>query len=174
MNINQYLTHFIGILNRQYEEALTDLNDAQLYFLPNDSCCHIAFHAWHFIRTEDNIINFVCQDRKPPVWIRQGLPEKWGLPKTAQGTGMAYAEACAMRLPSLEAFLQYARDVWIDIEPYLANASKEELESVVKVLPFGERPKLHHIVQTIVTHGHRHLGQIMALRSVQGLKGESA
>ena len=173
MNINQLLTHFIGNLNKGYEEALSDLNDEQLYFMPNDNCCHIAFHAWHFIRTEDNIINFVCQNRKPPVWIRQGLPEKWGLPKVAQGTGMAHAEACAIRLPSLDSFIQYARDVWADIEPYLANADMSEIESIVKVEPFGEQPKIHHILQTIITHGHRHLGQIMTLRSVQGLQGEA-
>ena len=173
MDVSQYLTYFIGNLSKAYDEALSDLSDEQLYFVPNDNCCHIAFHAWHFIRTEDNIINFVCQDRKPPVWIRQELPQKWGLPKVAQGTGMARAEACAMRLPSLDSFLQYARDVWADIELYLANADMDELQSIVNVVPFGEGPKIHHLVQTILTHGHRHLGQIMALRSVQGLQGEA-
>lgn len=173
MNINECLTHFIGNLNQDYQEALTDLNDEQLYFLPNDNCCHIAFHSWHFIRTEDNIINFVCQGRKPPVWLRQGLPEKWGLPKVEQGTGMARAEALALRLPGLESFLQYAKDVWTDIEPYLANASQDELQSSARVVPFGERTKLEHIVQTVITHGNRHLGQVIALRSVQGLRGET-
>ena len=173
MDANQYLTHFIGNLNKDYQESIADLNDGQLYFLPNDNCCHIAFHAWHFIRTEDNVINFVCQDRKPPIWIRQGLPEKWKLPKVAQGTGMAHAAACAMRLPSLDSFIQYAMDVWADIESYLANASMAELQRVAKVLPFGERPKLCHIVQTIINHGNRHLGQIMVIRSLQGLQGES-
>ncbi len=173
MNINQYLTHFIGYLNKQYEEALTDLSDEQLYFLANDNCCHIAFHAWHFVRTEDNIINFVCQDRKPPVWIRQGLPEKWGLSRVAQGTGMQLAESRALRLPSRDAFVQYIRDVWTDIEPYLASSSNEELQSITRVQHWGELPKLQHIGQTIIAHGNGHLGQIMALRAIQGLRGDA-
>lgn len=173
MNINEYLTHFIGELNKGYEEALTDLTNEQLYFLPSENCCHIAFHAWHFVRTEDNIINFVCQDRKQPVWTRQGLPEKWGLPRVAQGTGMELAEARALRLPSLDAIIQYLRDVWTDIEPYLANSSDEELQSITRVQHWGERPKLMHIGQTIITHGNGHLGQIMALRAMQGLPGDA-
>ncbi|MBI3953072.1 MAG: DinB family protein [Chloroflexi bacterium] len=172
MDTNEYLTHFIGNLNRQYEEALADLTDAQLYFLPNDQCCHIAWHAWHWVRTQDNIVNFICQDRKPPVWTRQGLPEKWGLPKVAQGTGMERAEALALRLPGRDAFLQYLRDVWADAEPYLGKVSAAELQTLTRVNPFGERPKLQHIGQTIIAHGNGHLGQIIALRSVQGLRGD--
>jgi DinB superfamily len=171
--INEYLTHFIGNLNADYQDSISNLSDEQLYFLPNDNCCHIAFHAWHFVRTEDNIINFVCQNRKPPVWIRQSLFEKWGLPRVAQGTGMARSEAIALRLPGLSAFLQYARDVWTDIEPYLANISEEELQVRVLVQGEGEQTKLRQIMQTVMTHGNRHLGQIMALRSLQGLQGES-
>jgi hypothetical protein len=173
MIINECLTHFIDNLNKDYLRALDGLTDGQLYFLPNDNCNHIAFHAWHFIRTEDNVINFVCQDRKSPVWIRQGLPEKWGFPKVAQGTGMAHAEANLLRLPDLKSLTQYIRDVWTDVEPYLANSSQAEMESLALIRGSGEQPKLHVIMQTVVTHGSRHLGQIIMLRSLQGLQDES-
>jgi len=174
MNINECLTHFIGNLNQDYLDSLSDLTDEQLHFLPNDRSCHIAFHAWHFIRTEDNIINFVCQGRKPSVWARQGLAERWGLPAVAQGTGMPLAEARVLRLPGLAPFLQYARDVRADITPYLANASAADMESIVKVVPYGERPKLQQIVQTVLAHGNRHLGQILVLRAMQGLGSETS
>lgn len=172
MDFNEYLVHFSGNLAQQYEEALAGLSDAQLYLLPNDNCCHIAFHAWHWARTLDNVVNFVCQERKPPVWIRQGLPEKWGLPKVAQGTGMPLAEARALRVPGGAALGQYIRDVWADVEPYLASARAAELQAVTKVLPFGERPKLQHIGQTVIAHGNGHLGQIYVLRALQGLRGD--
>ena len=77
MVINGYLTHFIGNINKDYREAISGLTDQQLYYLPNDNCCHVAFHAWHFIRTEDNIINFICQNTSRPFgygrdWRRNG------------------------------------------------------------------------------------------------------
>jgi uncharacterized damage-inducible protein DinB len=173
MDINECLTHFIRNLNGELESALEGLSDEQLYHLPGQGCCHIAFHAWHIVRTEDNIINFACQNRKMPVWIRQGLPEKWSLPKVAQGTGMDPAEANALRVPSAGALIQYCRDVWADVEPYLSRSSAEELQSIARVPPTGERSKLQHVVQTVLTHGNRHLGQIIVLRSLQGLPGES-
>jgi hypothetical protein len=173
MVINEYLKYFTGNLNKDYQDAISGLSDAQLYFLPNDNCNHIAFHAWHFIRTEDNIINFVCQNRKPPVWLRQGLPEKWGLPKVDQGTGMDHAAANAIRLPGIDPLIQYMHDVWADVEPYINDATEEELQSLALIRGSGEKAKLHHILKTVIIHGSRHLGQIYVLRSLQGLPGEA-
>jgi len=173
MVINEYLTDSINSLNNDYRDALKGLADTQLYFLPNENCNHIAFHVWHFIRTEDNTLNFICQDRKLPVWIRLGLHEKWGLPKVAQGTGMDHGEANAIRIPGIAALTQYFSDVWIDVEPYLSSASEDELKKITLLKGSGERPKLYHILKTVIMHGSRHLGQIYTLRSIQGLPGES-
>jgi len=173
MDINQFLAHFIGELNEEYEQALTGLTDEQLYFLPNQSSCHIAFHAWHFARTEDNVINFICQERKPPVWVRQGLHEKWGLPKVTQGTGMPLGEARELKVPNAGSLIRYILDVWADIEPYLRSVSMEELQSMANIQRFGDRPKLQHIGHTIIAHGNEHLGQIKVLRCLQGLPGDA-
>ena len=173
MDINQFLTHFVGELNKGYEEAVAGITDEQLYFLPNENTCHIAFHAWHFARTEDNVINFVCQNRKMPVWVRQGLHDKWGLPKVTQGTGMSLIEARALRLPSTESLIQYIRDTWADIEPYLRSISAEELQGIVNIRQWGDKPRLQQIGRTIVAHGNDHLGQIKTLRSIQNLQGDA-
>ncbi|MBI2859640.1 MAG: DinB family protein, partial [Chloroflexi bacterium] len=171
MDINGFLTYFIGELNRQYEHNLDGLSEEQLYFLPSADSCHIAFHAWHFARTEDNVLNFICQDRKSTVWVRQGLHERWGLPKVTQGTGMPLAEAQALRVPGADSLIKYIRDTWADVEPYLAGASMEELQGIANIRLFGDRPKLHHIGHTIMAHGNEHLGQINVLRTLQGLQG---
>ena len=173
MNLNEYLSHFVGQTFDDYAQALTDLTPEQWHFLPNDSTCHIGFHAWHFVRTADNVINFICQNRKAPVWVRQELPDKWALPKVAQGTGMELAEARALRLPSLEGFLRYLTDVRADISPYLATASEEELQTLTRIAQWGDRPKAQQIGQTIIAHGNQHLGQIRMLRSLLALPGDT-
>ncbi|MEE9277830.1 MAG: DinB family protein [Dehalococcoidia bacterium] len=170
--VNEYLVHFIGRLNEQYAEAVADLTDEQLYYRVNDETCHIAFHTWHWLRTEDNVLNFVCQDRKAPLWLRRNLHEAWKLPKIDQGTGMDRADAHALRVPSAEALAQYARDVQQDVLPYLQSVSEEGLQTVTKVVPFGERTKLQHIGETLIAHGNGHRGQINVMRALQGLSGD--
>jgi len=169
-DINSYLVHFVSDLNHHYETVLSSLADEQLYHVPNDRSNHIVFNAWHWLRTEDNILNFVFQDRKSPLWLRQELHEKWDLPKVAQGTGMPPDDARALRVPSGEALAQYSRDVLQDVLPYLQSASADELATVTKVVPWGELPKVQHLGQVIIAHGYGHLGQIDATRAALGLE----
>lgn len=171
MNTNDYLTYFTSQLGEEYVKHLSGLTEEQFYHCPTDETCHIAFHAWHYVRTVDNIVNFVCQDRKPTVWIRQELNEKWNLPKAAQGTGMERAEARALHVPSVDAFVQYTRDVFDDILPYLKSASESDLQTVQKVQILGEISRLQMIGQSVITHGNQHLGQIQVMRAIQGLPG---
>lgn len=170
MTVNEYLAHFITQLHEWYGQALGDLTEEQLYYQPTKSSNHAAFIAWHFFRTKDNVINFIMQDRKAPVWLRQELHEKWNLPKVDQGTGMDPAEAHGLRVPSLDALLTYADEVHADVMPWVESVSEEDLQTVRKLLPWGELPSVQHVGQTIIAHGNQHLGQIDLLRAAQGLK----
>lgn len=170
MEIRDYLKHFIGALHRSYERALSDLSEEQFYYRPSAHTNHIAFTAWHWVRTEDNIVQFVLQ-RQQTVWLANGLDERWGLPRTAQGTGMPPEEAYALRLPSVGDFLDYARKVWASTDRYLDSLTAEELSRVTRVNPFGEIPVLQALGQTLIAHGNQHLGEIWLTRELQGLRG---
>ncbi|HEY7295981.1 MAG TPA: DinB family protein [Dehalococcoidia bacterium] len=89
MEIRDYLRHFIDQLHENYGKALEDLSPDQWRYRPGPETNHIAFTAWHWVRTEDNVVNFVLQ-RKSTVWLDMGLDQKWQLPKAAQGTGMPH------------------------------------------------------------------------------------
>jgi len=170
VEIQAYLQHFIGTLHRDYRRALADLTEEQFCFRPTTNTNHIAFTAWHWVRTEDNVIQFVLQ-RQPTVWVERGLDTAWALPKAAQGTGMPAEEAYAMRLPSAQEFLAYAEGVWASTDRYLATVTDEELARVTKVNPFGEIPVLQAIGQTLIAHGNQHLGEIWLTREIRGLRG---
>ncbi len=170
MDLQAYLTHFIGNLHRDYGRALSDLTAEQFYFQPSADTNHIAFTAWHWVRTEDNVVNFVLQ-RQPTAWLEHGLDTKWELPKAAQGTGMPRAEAHAMRLPSVGEFVEYAQKVWSATDRYLESVTADDLGRITKVMPFGEIPALQALGQTLVAHGNQHLGEIWLIREMQGLPG---
>jgi len=166
MDDKAYLKHFIGALHRDYENTLKDLTPEQFAFLPAPAANHIGFVAWHWVRTEDNIVQFVLQ-RANTVWLEGGLDVAWGLPRNAQGTGMPVEDAHAMRLPAPSVFLDFARKVWAKTDDYLDRLDDTELARITKVQPIGEIPVFQVLGQTLIAHGNQHLGEIWLNLEIQ-------
>lgn len=108
------------------------------------------------------------------MWLTRHFDESWGLPRVAQGTGMPVEEATNLRLPSLGELTEYAHEVWSGTDHYLNTVDDRELERVRKIKPFGEIPVAQAIGQTVIAHGYQHLGEILLVRELQGLKGVGA
>src|SRR5262247_3473153 len=91
-----------GNLDKQLENITPD----QLHAVPagNPKVNTIAWGLWHYARTEDNVVRYLLQDRRPTVWGEGGYAEKLGLPPVAQGTGMTVAEAQGLRIKDLGLF----------------------------------------------------------------------
>jgi hypothetical protein len=153
-----------------WDKAISELTLDQLHFRPNGQGNHIGFIAWHYMRTEDNLVQFVFQNRKPTVWLEGGYDQQFGLPRTAQGTGMPAEEAAQMRLPSVEQWMTYQRAVWQATDGWLESVTEADLQRIVRIMPFGEIPVLTAVRIPIVNHGFTHLGQVQHLRKLQGLK----
>jgi hypothetical protein len=157
-------------LHGSYRDAVADLSEDQLHWRANERGHTAAFVLWHYYRTEDNIIQFVLQ-RKPTVWIEGGWDQKFGLHRTAQGTGMSLEEAQALRLSPKEDFMAYMDDVATASDAYLAGLDDAALEATTTVKPLGEMPLKNAIGYMCLTHGFNHLGEIQHLRGLQGLRG---
>lgn len=166
MNLVEFLRAELRRMHDQYQRALGDLSDEQWHWLPNGKGNTVAFTAWHFVRTEDNIVRFILQNRRPTVWIEGGWPEKLALHPVAQGTGMPPADAQALRIPDTAAFMQYAHQVWASTDEWLASPDESDFATVVQVRPLGEMPKIRALGQVCLTHGFGHLGEIDHLRAL--------
>jgi|DewCreStandDraft_1066081.scaffolds.fasta_scaffold01971_16 hypothetical protein len=168
-----FLRECLQQMHRQYEEMLHDLTPEQLHWTANERGVHIAFVAWHATRTEDNVINFVLQ-RKSTVWLDNGYDQKWGLDRIHPGTGWTLEQARALRLPSAQEFLEYARKVWQATDEFLQGIDESYLEQTVTVRPLGELKIRNAIGNVCITHCFTHLGEIQHLRGLQGLRGALA
>jgi hypothetical protein len=171
VNLVDFLRHETGRLHDQYDRALRDLTEEQWHWLPDGKGNSIAFTAWHYIRTEDNIVRFILQNRRPTVWIEQGWPDKLGLHPTAQGTGMPVADAQALRITDIAAFREYTAQVWASTNEWLASPDETEFDTPVTVRPLGEMPKIRALGQVCVSHGFGHLGEIDHIRALLDLPG---
>ena len=153
-----------------WDKAISDLTPDQMHFRPNGQGNHIGFIAWHYIRTEDNLVQFVFQHRKPTVWLAGGYDQTFGLPRTAQGTGMPHEEAARMQLPAVEQWMGYQQAVWQATDAWLNSVTEEDLLRGVRIMPFGDITVMTAVRIPIVNHGFLHLGQVGHLRKLQGLK----
>lgn len=164
-----FLRDSIGPQHAQWDGAVSDLTPEQMYYRPGVGN-HIGFIVWHYVRTEDNLMQFIFQNRKPTVWLQGGYDQTFGLPRTAQGTGMPAEEAVRLRLPPADQWMNYQHAVWRATDEWLASVTDADLQRQVLIKPFGEIPILTALRQIIIGHGYMHLGQVYHLRTLQGLK----
>jgi len=154
------------------DRSLEDITDAQVHATPggNPQVNTIAWNLFHIVRTEDNIVRFVLQDRRSPVWTEGGYGEKLGLPPVAQGTGMTSEDAQALRIKDLALWKEYQQNVWASTEELFDKATPEFWDTVVNVRFVGEMPKWRAVAQICLSHGLLHAGQIETARTLVGAK----
>lgn len=168
--IREFLQGALRNLHNSFDAAVKDLTPEQLHWAPPGTAAnHIGNTVWHYVRTEDNIVQFILQERKPTVWIAGGFDAKFGLDRVAQGTGMSTEEAQSMRLPPVEEWMAYQGAVWKATDAYLSSMDDAALDQTVTVRPFGEIAKRQALGMVCLTHGHAHFGEVCVLRVLQGL-----
>lgn len=159
-------------LHAMLDSALDELTPEQLHAVPagHATANTVAWGLWHYARTEDNVVRYVLQNRRPIVWAEGGYPEKLGLPPVAQGTGMSTAEAQGLRINDLKLFREYVQRVWASTEDFLATVDAASLDRTVTIKPLGEMPAVRALGQVCLSHGFMHAGEIALARVLVGGK----
>jgi hypothetical protein len=152
------------------DKVMADLTPDQLHTVPagHPKANTIAWGVWHYTRTEDNIVRYVIQVRKPPVWVEGGYGERLGLHPAAQGTGMSTEEAQALRIKDVPLFREYMGKVWAGTDELIAGAPPELLDKVITVKPLGDMTVVQCLGQVGLTHGMTHLGEMELARTLIG------
>lgn len=174
MTLLEFVQMDLTRLHRSLDGCLADVTPEALHAVPGGTgrANTLAFNLFHVARTEDNVVRFVVQDRRPTVWQEGGYAGKLGLPPVAQGTGMPTAEAQALRITDVALFRQYMQQVWASTDELLERAKADPtlLDKTVLVKPLGEMPAIRAVAQICLTHGMMHFGEMELARTVLGLK----
>jgi hypothetical protein len=166
----KYMAGEIRGMHGLYDRVLVDVTDKQANHVPEGGHQNLAFSLWHYVRTEDNVVQFVIQ-RQPTIWMRDGWDAKFGLDSKAQGTGFSDDEARGFRLKSIADFRQYMADVFRATEAYVAAITDDEAARKITVKPLGEMTILQCMSGMVMTHGYRHLGEIEFAKGLVAPKG---
>src|SRR3989304_4821776 len=68
MTIAEFLRQALRNQHNALDQAVRDLTPEQLHWVPpNTNANHIGFTLWHYVRTEDNVVQFILQDCQPPA-----------------------------------------------------------------------------------------------------------
>src|SRR5438876_11361060 len=170
MTLLESLSTDLRRLHDVLDKSLDGLTTDQLHTVPggHPKANTIAWGLWHYARTEDNVVRFVLQNRRPTVWAEGGYAERLGLPPVAQGTGMSTAEAQAFRLKDIPLFKDYMQKVWASTEEFVSKVDAADLEMVITVKPLGDMPKIRARGQTCLCHGMTHVGEVELGRTLVG------
>lgn len=171
MTLAEFIQAELTRLHALLDRAAADLTPEQWHAVPagNARANTIAFELWHYARTEDNIVRFILQERRPTVWMEGAWAERLGLPPVAQGTGMRVEDAHALRINDFAAFREYVQAVWRSTDDYLSNPDASTFDTPVLVKPLGEMPAIRALGQVCMTHGFTHLGELELCRTLLGL-----
>ena len=155
-----------GLLDRAVEQMSAE----QWNHRGPDGGVSAFFSLWHYVRTEDNIVNFVAQ-RRNTVWLEGGWDEHFGLHRTSQGTGMTEEQANAIALTDTAGWLRYQREVWAATEEWLGALSVEQLGDEIVIKPTPPMTLWQALTGMLLYHGYRHVGEIEHARGLVGLGG---
>ena len=157
-------------LHAGLDKVMAELTPDQLHAVPggHPKANTIGWGVWHYTRTEDNIVRYVIQGRKPPIWVEGGYGERLGLHPAAQGTGMSTEEAQALRIKDVALFREYMGKVWAGTDELIASAPPDLLDKVITVKPLGDMSVVQCLGQVGLTHGMTHLGEIELARTLIG------
>ena len=171
MTAAQFVHTHLKKLHAGLDAAFDDLTPDQLHAVPGGSSTAntIAWNIWHCVRTEDNIVRFVLQNRRSPVWTEGGYADKLGLPPVAQGTGMSTDEAHALHIKDVPLFKEYMQKVWASTEDLMAG-DPAALDKTVTVKGMGEMPAIMALGYICLVHAMTHLGEISMGRALVGAK----
>ena len=172
MEINDYLRPLFQRLHDNLGRSAQGLTQEQLHWCPAEGSNHIVFCMWHYTRSEDNLVRWTFQNRRPTVWLEEGWNEKFGMDRARQGTGMTPQEAAAVQFPVIDELLAYMSHVWQSTDDFLVSATPADLE---RAITGNYRPgtPIADVLGYMLAHGSGHVGQIWTVRGLMGKGQES-
>ena len=160
----------LASMHAMLDRAVEQMSAEQWNFRGADGGVSAFFSLWHYVRTEDNIVNFVAQ-RRNTVWRRDGWDEHFGLHRTSQGTGITEEQANAVTLSDVDGWLRYQQGVWIATDEWLSTLSVDQLGDEIIIKPTPPMTLWQALTGMLLYHGYRHVGEIEHARGLLGLGG---
>jgi hypothetical protein len=153
-------------VKKAISRPLDGLSQSEIAWKPGPEANCIGFILLHTARTEDSFVNKRLLD-KPQVWESGRWFEKLNLPVTETGSGYTREQLVTFNCPDIGNLMAYMDAVQAQTVEYVKQASCQELERKVTLVPsWGEIPVASAIL-FITMHAAQHAGEISYIRGLQ-------
>ena len=166
MTISEYIKLSFAGLRRTIDSTMKEMTPELFNWPPPGTANTISATFVHFMHTEDHFIQVIIQG-VPTVWENSGWSARTGIPKPP-GIGEDWSDF-KHRQTALPPLMDYKTAVWAATDAFLAKLTGEEMERKVKFAN-GERTVAEMLI-LCVSQAHGHMGEIAALKGIQGVKG---
>jgi uncharacterized damage-inducible protein DinB len=166
MHTKDYILLQLSSLREQARDTLQDTTESQLNWTPPGTVNSIKATFLHLVTCEDVYIQGVLRN-KPLVWETGGWDKRIGL-ENIPGVGDGWEQVKAANL-ALAPLLEYDQAVQSATRAYLEKLDDEELTRVVRF--YDNDVPAAAVLVFLVTHSSGHLGEIAAVKGMQGAKG---
>ncbi len=131
MDVSELLLDLFGRVTEHVEEAVADLDAAELQRSPADGANPIGWLIWHLTRVQDHHVSELLGEDQ--LWMRGDWPERFGLAPDPHDSGYGHspAEVAAVRPDGPDAVLGYYRAVDERTRRYLEGLTADDLDRVV-------------------------------------------
>ena len=156
----------LGQSHRILDTVIRDLTDEELHRkLPGSTINPIAAIYVHVLTSEDNFIHTECQE-KPGIFESEGWGERLAVTRIGRQTAEWGGQVQIVKHLARE----YAHAVFDETEAYLALLQPSAFDQLVSTR-LGEMPRGEALASFVLWHQMGHVGEMAALKGVQGLQG---
>ncbi len=167
MNAIALIREQMNTAHEWMEGTMADVTPEAAHFRPGGSAHPIGSRYAHAVVAEDMLINGVLRGAAP---LHASTPTGLEDPQAAFFTTHEWAHSVQV---DLDALREYARQVYAGTDAYLAGLAPENLDDEVDLSEYGygKWSLGGFLLSFIFAHVHDIMGEISAIKGVQGLKG---
>jgi hypothetical protein len=154
------------------EQTMDGVTDEVAHFMPPGKANPIAGTYAHAVFSEDLFIHNFLKKTKP--LMETTFKDKTGASEVhPMDWEVAYPKWLKEVKVDIKQFRKYAKAVFAESEAYVASLTDADLEKDVDMSAFGMgKKKTYDFIANLISgHAYPIMGEISALKGIQGLKG---
>jgi len=166
MKTIDYIRHEQGSMRRLVEMTMIDMTPEMFNWGPPGTANTISATFLHLVNVQDEFIHQILQG-KPTLWEREKWSQRTGV-ENPPGMGEDWS-SFKNRKVELKPMLEYKDAVWTATDAFLETLTEADLDRLVDFAG-GQRP-MASVLTLAAVQAAGHVGEIAALKGIQGVKG---